>query len=180
MLEIQPINLATAAQLLDFAGADSQTVSASVAVGQLEGAVALYNLLGQSGNRVVYLADEVGMGKTYVVLGTIGLLRHQHPGLRVLYIVPKRNLQDKWRKEIRNFTANNWRVTDHRVKSFQGLPVVAPVVCDNLLDLAHEVALDANRDFILRLSSFSLPLSSKDGGAGWRKKAEQIRAAFPG
>jgi hypothetical protein len=180
MLEIQPINLATAAQLLDFAGAASQTVSASVAAGQLEGAVALYNLLAQPGNRIAYLADEVGMGKTYVVLGTIGLLRHQHPGLRVLYIVPKRNLQDKWRKEIRNFTANNWRVTDHRVKSFQGLPVVAPVVCDNLLDLAHEVALDANRDFILRLSSFSLPLSSKDGGAGWRKKAEQIRAAFPG
>jgi hypothetical protein len=180
MLEIKPINLATAAQLLDFAGADSQTVSATVATGQLEGAVALYNLLRQPGNRVAYLADEVGMGKTYVVLGTIGLLRHQHPRLRVLYIVPKRNLQDKWRKEIRNFTANNWRVTDHRVKSFQGLPVVAAVVCDNLLDLAHEVALDANRDFIVRLSSFSLPLSSKDGGAGWRKKAEQIRAAFPG
>ncbi|MCL4205471.1 MAG: DEAD/DEAH box helicase family protein [Pirellulaceae bacterium] len=180
MLETQPINLATAAQLLDFAGPASHIVSASAAAGQLEGAVALHNLLGQSGNLVAYLADEVGMGKTYVVLGTIGLLRHYHPGLRVLYIVPKRNLQDKWRKEIRNFAANNWRVTDHRVKSFQGRPVVEPVVCDNLLDWAREVTLDANRDFILRLSSFSLPLSSKDGGAGWKQKAKEMRAAFPG
>jgi len=179
MIDIQPITLATAAQLLDFAGRSA--VAQAGAAGQLEGAVALHNLLARPDGRVAYLADEVGMGKTYVVLGTLALLRHYHPALRVLYIVPKANLQRKWGKELRNFTANNWRIVDHRVKSFQGTPVAEPVVCENLLDLVREAALDAHRDFILRLSSFSLPLSHREaGGKAWKEKAEELRQAFPG
>ena len=177
MIEIKPITLATASQLLDFAGRSD--VARSCAASQLEGAVAIHNML--AGGRVAYLADEVGMGKTFVVLGTLALLRHYHPALRVLYIVPKANLQRKWSKEIRNFTANNWRVVDHCVKSFQGTPVAEPVLCENLLDLVRESALDAHRDFILRLSSFSLPLSRNDGGGrAWREKAAELRRVFPG
>lgn len=175
MMDFEPITLATARRLLNFEG----RVTKSVADQQLEGAVALHNLLA-SGSPVAYLADEVGMGKTLVVLGTIAILRHYHPQLRVLYIVPKANLQEKWLKEIRNFTANNWQVEDHRVKSFQGTPVSEPILCENLLDLVREAALDANRDFILRLSSFSLPLSSDAGAEEWTKRRKQMRQAFPG
>lgn len=177
MIKLNPVTMATAEALLDFAGKSQH--AKSVAGIQREGAVALHNIL--CSGRAAYLADEVGMGKTYVVLGTIALLRHFHPRLRVLYIVPRANLQRKWRKEIRNFTAHNWRVTDHRVKTFQNTPVVEPVLCENLLDLVRETALDAHRDFILRLTSFSLPLSEREGGGkAWREKAAEVRRAFPG
>ena len=177
MITLNSLTLGTAKQLLDFAG--HSEAAKSYAGNQLEGAVALHNMLARG--RVAYLADEVGLGKTYVALGTVALLRHYHPGIRVLYIVPKANLQRKWRKEIRNFTANNWLVKDHRVKTFQGTPVAEPVLCENLLDLVREAALNANRDFILRLTSFSLPLSRREGGGkAWREKADELRRAFPG
>ena len=177
MISPSPITLGTAAQLLDFAGGSEAAKSYSKS--QLEGAVALHNILARG--RVAYLADEVGMGKTYVVLGTLGLLRHYCPGLRVLYIVPRANLQRKWRKEIRNFTLNNWQQVDHRVKTFQGSPVVQPVMCENLVDLVRETALNSNRDFILRMTSFSLPLSEREGGGkAWQDKADALRQAFPG
>lgn len=177
MITPKPISMATATQLLDFAGGSKAAQSYEKT--QREGAVALHNILARG--RVAYLADEVGMGKTYVVLGTIALLRHFHPGLRVLYIVPRANLQRKWRKEIRNFTRNNWRQVDHRVKTFQDSPVVQPVLCENLVDLVRETALNYNRDFILRLTSFSLPLSEREGGGkAWHDKAYALRQAFPG
>jgi hypothetical protein len=160
MIHIDPVTTETARQLLDFNGRSE--VARSVAQVQLRGSVAIHNILARDPGRVAYLADEVGLGKTYVALGTIALLRHYHPDLRVLYIVPKANLQRKWLKEIRNFTANNWRVQDHRVKTFQATPVAETVLCDNLLDLVREASLDSHRDFILRLTSFSLPLRTAE------------------
>ncbi len=45
----------------------------------------------------------------------------------------------------------------------------------------QEAALDSHRDFILRLSSFSLPLSRRDGGGkAWTAKADELRRSFPG
>ena len=52
-------------------GAHSQASS------QLEGAVALHNILERE--HVAYLADEVGLGKTYVALATMALYRHLDP-----------------------------------------------------------------------------------------------------
>ncbi len=49
--------------LIDFAPTE-QARKMGFAEQQLEGTVALYNMLGR--NRCAYLADEVGMGKTYV------------------------------------------------------------------------------------------------------------------
>jgi hypothetical protein len=57
------ISLESARALIDFGG----QISEDAAEQQLRGAVALHNLLER--NRVAYLADEVGMGKTYVALG---------------------------------------------------------------------------------------------------------------
>jgi hypothetical protein len=58
------IELETAAAFLNFG---ARIDSAQRAEEQLRGAVAIHNLLCKQ--RVAYLADEVGMGKTYVALG---------------------------------------------------------------------------------------------------------------
>ncbi len=151
------IDVRTASEFLDFA---SRIGEGQRAEQQLEGAVAVHNLL--ESRRVAYLADEVGMGKTYVALGAMALFRHFQPEFRVLIIAPRENIQVKWMKEMRNFVAHNVRYPDMAVKAIDGLPARPLVSCHNLLDLVHEVTIDGNRDFFLRLSSFSLAVSGKD------------------
>ena len=60
-------------------------------------------------------------------------------------------------KELRNFVAHNVRFPDLRVKALDGRPLQPLVACGNLLDLVHEVTVNPNRDFFLRLTSFSFP-----------------------
>lgn len=171
---LQEIGLETARQLINFSG--SQAVQAHVWNEQLEGAVAVYNILVQE--KVAYLADEVGMGKTYVALGVVGLFRHFNPGWRVLYITPRENIQLKWYKEILNFTANNWLVTDNRVRSFQGTPAYGIAICHNLLDLTHKVTINPHRDFLTRMTSFSLPLPANKYEQ-WDKKRQALLQEIP-
>ncbi|PYG97777.1 hypothetical protein CVV67_25110, partial [Arthrobacter stackebrandtii] len=59
---MQRINKATAQAVIDFSGNNPELEG--LAEQQMEGAVALYNKLAD--RRVAYLADEVGMGKTYI------------------------------------------------------------------------------------------------------------------
>ena len=170
---ILPLNLESAKALLDFSGRQSSMDIA--ADQQLEGAVALHNLLTQK--PFVYLADEVGMGKTYVALGVVALFRHFYPHWRVLYIAPRENIQQKWLKELQNFTANNWLVTDNRVRSFQGTPAYGVAVCHSLLDFAREAILNPRRDFILRLTSFSFGLG--DDTQLWSRKRDELLNLIP-
>src|SRR5216683_8132494 len=88
----------TASQLLHFGAriGDGQRAQE-----QLEGAVALYNILDQHG--VAYLADEVGMGKTYTALGVLALFRHAQPDFRMLVIAPRENIQVKWMRLLLDF-----------------------------------------------------------------------------
>ncbi len=151
------IDISTAARFLDFSARIGEGPRAEE---QLKGAVAIHNILLKQG--VAYLADEVGMGKTYVALGAMALFRHYQPDFRVLIIAPRKNIQLKWMKELRNFVAHNVRFPDMRVKSLDGLPARSLVACENLIDLIREASLDSNRDFFLRLTSFSLPVSGKD------------------
>jgi hypothetical protein len=182
MKHIEPIDLDTATRLINFSGRSKDAFS--FAKQQLEGSVALHNML--AAGRFAYIADEVGMGKTYVALGTIALLRHFHPNLRVLYIVPKENLQRKWQKEARNFATKNWLVVDHRVRTFQDTPAPQLVACANLLEFIRETALNANRDFLLRMSSFSLPLAGQTVSlplagqtAKWAELRDKVLAQLP-
>jgi superfamily II DNA or RNA helicase len=170
---IQPLSLDSARALIDFSGGGASTDIASEQ--QLEGSLALHNLLAKK--PFVYLADEVGMGKTYVALGTVALFRHFHPHWRVLYITPRENIQQKWLKELRNFTANNWRVTDNCVRSFQGTPAYGISVCHSLLDFAREAVLNPRRDFILRLTSFSFGLG--ENTQQWVGKREELLDLIP-
>jgi hypothetical protein len=149
------ISVETASQLLDFG---ARIKDPKRALEQLEGAVAIHHLL--HNRRVAYLADEVGMGKTYVALGALALFRHFNPNFRVLVLAPRENIQRKWMKEMGNFIAHNVRFPDLRLKGVDGHPVRPMVCCDNLIGLAHETAVNPNRDFFVRLTSFSLPVGS--------------------
>jgi len=165
------IDLKAAARLLNFGARIGEGQRAQE---QLEGAVAIHNILSECG--VAYLADEVGMGKTYVALGVLALFRHYQPNFRTLIIAPRENIQIKWMKEFRNFIANNVRFRDLRVKALDGLPARPLVACNNLRDLVHQVIVDPNRDFFLRLTSFSLPVVGKD--AVEPETARRIRNAL--
>src|SRR5438128_1944940 len=151
------ISVGTAEQLLDFG---ARIGPGQRAQEQLEGAVALYNILRL--RRVAYLADEVGMGKTYVALGALALFRHFNPAFRVLVLAPRQNIQAKWMKEMRNFVSYNVRFADLRVRSVDGQPVRELVSCENLVDLVHAVTTSPDRDFFVRMTSFSLPAAGKD------------------
>ncbi|MBZ0116224.1 MAG: DEAD/DEAH box helicase family protein [Sandaracinaceae bacterium] len=142
---------------------------------QLAGAVAIHNMLRE--HRVAYLADEVGMGKTYVALGALALFRHYKPDFRVLVIAPRENIQRKWQKELTNFAAHNVRFPDLRVASIDRAPARPLVDCGSLLHFVREVTLDPHRDFFLRMSSFSLALGRDS--ESWRKYREAIQTELP-
>ena len=171
------INIKAASRLLNFG---ARIESKPLADSQLKGAVALHNILIEK--KVAYLADEVGYGKTYVALGTLALFRHFNPNFRMLIIAPQENIQNKWMKEWRNFVANNIRFPDLRVKSLDGRPTRPIVKCSNLKDFVQEVSLNPNRDFFLRMTSFSLPLKGDESGSlapSMRQKYNELKEFLP-
>ncbi len=172
MKSISSVSLEAGRELLDFGG---QSISGGMAEEQLQGAVAIHNMLAKEG--VAYLADEVGMGKTYVALGAVALLRHYHPDLRVLYIAPRENIQRKWLKEHANFVSSNFRVRDLCVRSLTGQSATPLVACDNLADWARGAVLDSHRDFVLRLTSFSFPLPRES--ERWKEKRAELLELTP-
>jgi hypothetical protein len=169
------VSVETASQLLDFRGSGVSPISEHAAQEQLKGAVAIHNVLQEEG--VAYLADEVGMGKTYVALGALALFRHFNPNFRVLVIAPRENIQKKWIKELTNFCERNVQFSDLRVRAVHGAPARTTVACDSLGELVRETAVDPDRDFFARLTSFSLPLG-KDS-EGWKTKRDQILEHLP-
>ncbi|MFJ6154542.1 helicase-related protein [Micromonospora profundi] len=166
------ISVDTAAQLLDF---DRVIHNPQRARDQLHGAVALHNML--HSHQVAYLADEVGMGKTYVALGVVALLRHFTPDLRVLVVAPRENIQQKWRREQRVFIKNNVCLDDLRVRMPGGLPARPLVHCRDLIHLLEETAVGPDRDFFVRLSSFSLPMRRDPQQR--RKLRDRLRGQVP-
>lgn len=166
------IDLEAARKLLDFGRRIGEGHRAEE---QLRGAVAIHNILKTHG--VAYLADEVGMGKTYVALGALALLRHYQPDLRVLVVAPRGNIQRKWQKELRNFVAHNVRFDDLRMRALDGQPARSLVSCGNLLELVRETSIDPDRDFFVRMSSFSLQLGrSRDD---WNRTRDALHRWLP-
>lgn len=170
------IDVSVARRLLDFG---RRLGDGPLAEEQLQGAVAIHNLLCRQG--VAYLADEVGMGKTYVALGAVALFRHFQPQFRVLVIAPRRNIQVKWIKELGNFVAHNVRFPDLRVKGVDYLPARPPVLCENAIALVREASVNPDRDFFCRLSSFSLTGSATHEGASAEgiRLRDELRRHFP-
>lgn len=166
------IDVEAARALLDFG---SRIGEGQRAEEQLRGAVAIHNILIK--HRVAYLADEVGMGKTYVALGALALFRHYQPDFRVLIVAPRENIQRKWQKELVNFAAHNVRFDDLRMRALDGRPVRSLVHCGNLLELVRETSTDPDRDFFARMSSFSLPLGRS--GDDWQRTRDALRHLLP-
>ena len=167
---MRPITPAFLDELIDFAATDADRRKAFVCQ-QREGTVAVFNMLARNG--CAYLADEVGMGKTYIALGVMSLLRYHDPHARIVVIAPRANIQHKWVKELGNFVRHNWRVVGNRVKSPQGEPVWEPVVCHSLVEFARQALANQDRDFFLRMSSFSIPL--KDPERRERRRDDLLR-----
>ena len=168
------IGLGSARQLIDFSGGKSELQG--LAEGQLNAAVALFNMLHT--HSFAYLGDEVGMGKTYIALGVVSLMRHFNPDLRVLYITPSQNIQLKWQKEYRNFIRLNYRLQDHCVKDLRNNPAVSWVSCENLDSFAQAVTTGNYSDFFLRMTSFSLAMGEDQ--QRWKDRVQRLARLIPG
>jgi hypothetical protein len=173
MIPLRPVDVELARAWVDFKGRSD--AAGAFAETQLEGAVALHNLLAKE--RFAYLADEVGMGKTYIAIGAMALMRRRHPEMRVLYIAPKANIQANWLTTLRNFAANNWRADDARIRSLGGSLAFPVVSCENLRDLATAAVLNDRRDFLMRMSSFSLGMPKNPND--WAARRDEVLRLMP-
>lgn len=179
----QPVRPEDVAALVDLtvAGhADTQ----SMADLQLEGIAAIYNILCE--RSLAYLADEVGMGKTYQALGLVALIWNEKPDARVLFICPRQNLQVKWRDDYVRFYASNYRrkqgLGDDRAASILfGEPVHRPVLFHNLRSWTPTIGMRERIAPILRHTSFTRPVyvTSNDLGAMnelWDRTSQKLRS----
>ncbi len=97
----------------------NDSIGEELANRQLEAITKSYLYLSKPGNNIIYIADEVGLGKTYIAAGIAMLFRHFSADAnshKDLIIVPKKNLQDKWEKELKNFVSNNYLCDDDLIK----------------------------------------------------------------
>ncbi|MFV8781895.1 DEAD/DEAH box helicase family protein [Microbulbifer sp. SA54] len=176
-MSLRPIDLDTARRILDFSGGDKNL--ASLGELQLEGAVALYNMIADRKVGIGYLADEVGMGKTYIALGVVALMRYFNPTLRVLYICPSNNVQEKWHaREYRSFCKHNVRVNQYRVRTPDGKSAAPAISCRSVTELIRHAATGYYADFFVGMNAFSLALS-KDDKAAWKAKLRELHQLLP-
>lgn len=132
-------------------------IAQSVADRQLAVIEKAYAFLSQPKNSVIYIADEVGLGKTYIGLGIATLLRHHYKGEAAftdLILVPKKNLQDKWLKELRNFAQKNYLMPGPGYADATGNE---NIICERLRPIKPEAGFT-----ILRNTSFSSVISSRN------------------
>lgn len=172
---MNPIDLETARCLVDFSGGDESLKPLGEM--QIKGAVALQNMLADPNVGLAYLADEVGMGKTYIALGVVAMLRYFNPMLRVLYICPSRNVQEKWDREYKSFVRTNVRVNQGRIRTRDGSPAAPYKSCRNVVELIRAATSGYCADFFIGKSSFSMALS--DDIAAWEKKRDELIELVP-
>ena len=136
----------------------SELITNSIADRQLEVIRKGFNFLNQPENNALYIADEVGLGKTYIALGIASMLRHfsnEPESYQDIILVPKENLQSKWEKEILQFTQKNYLPNDNIVKSVIGHPIGSIHIHEKL----EPITLDLPGYHLYRNSSFSFGFS---------------------
>ncbi|MFM8431954.1 MAG: DEAD/DEAH box helicase family protein, partial [Bacteroidota bacterium] len=151
----------------------SPLIQKAIADRQLEVIRKGFNYLSKEENTALYIADEVGLGKTYIALGIASLLRHfsSNPeNHQDVILVPKENLQQKWRKEILQFSRNNYLLTDNRVKSVIGFPTGEVTIHEQL----EAISADVPAYHLYRNTSFSFGLSVN----GKKNMAEELKKYF--
>jgi hypothetical protein len=172
---MNPIDLETARRLIDYSGGDDSLKSLEET--QIKGAVAIQNMLADPAVEFAYLADEVGMGKTYIALGVVAMLRYFNPMLRVLFICPSRNVQEKWGREYKGFVRTNIRVNQGRIRTRDGYPAAPYKSCRNVVELIRAATSGYYADFFIGKDSFSLALSEDQ--STWERKRDELKALVP-
>ena len=170
-----PITIETAQAILDFEGGDDSL--AGLAKVQLKGVVAIHNMLVDPEIGMGYLADEVGMGKTYIALGVVALMRYFNPMLKVLYICPSRNVQEKWGREYRSFIRHNVRVSQGRIRTRDRKPATPYHSCRNVPELLRVSASGYIADIFIGKDSFSLGMT--DEATVWAQKRRELMQLLP-
>ena len=155
----------------------------SMADMQLQGIAAIYGILCE--HPFAYLADEVGMGKTYQALGLAALLWNEKPEARILFVSPRQNLQVKWYDDYLRFFASNYRrhqgLGDDRAASVLfGRPVHRPVLFHNLRSWTPTIGMPERIAPFVRHTSFTRPVyvtsrDLDDMDALWARTAQQFR-----
>ena len=175
-MKMERLDLATARKILDFSGGDPNLKALGEL--QLRGSVALHNMIATPEVGMGYLADEVGMGKTYIALGVVSLMRYFNPTLRVLYICPSANVQEKWyKREYINFARSNVKVSHFRVRTVDGRPAAPKISCRNVHELIHSASLGYFSDFFVRNNLFSINLGDKQDT--WERKLKELKELLP-
>ncbi len=172
---MNPIDLKTARKLIDFSGG-SKTLN-TLSEMQIKGAVALQNMIADPEIGFAYLADEVGMGKTYIALGVVAMLRYFDPTLRVLYICPSRNVQEKWEREYKSFVRVNLRFSHGRQRTLDGKSAVPYASCRSVDELLRYAGSGYIADYFIGKDSFSISL--KEDESEWKKRLNQVRRYVP-
>lgn len=128
---------------------------------QLDAAVALHRMLLAHG--CAYLADEVGMGKTYVALAIVALFRRLQPDFRVLYLAPTANVLSKWEKrELPAFMQGNVRYAVMHEQDADRGAVPDSRACMNVEAwLECAVSERARRDVFVPFSALSFQLTGE-------------------
>ena len=153
-------------------------IDADIAERQFQVILKGFNHLIQPDNKFLYIADEVGLGKTYIALGIASLLRYfsEHPeNYNDVIIVPKQNLQYKWQKEINNFIEKNYLQKDNIVKSILNNPAAN----NSKENIKHHLTgfPDNSPNYVIyRNSSFSI---SSDSDIDSKKWMEKLRENLP-
>ena len=179
----QPVRPENVGELIDLTVVGDPDTR-SMADMQLEGIAALYDILCEQ--PFAYLADEVGMGKTYQALGLAALVWNEKPEARILFISPRQNLQVKWYDDYLRFFASNYRrrqgLGDDRAASVLfGQPVHRPVLFHNLRSWTPTIGMPERIAPFVRHTSFMRPvyLTSKDFGdmdALWARTEQKLRS----
>ncbi len=139
---------------------------------QRRGATALLNRFVRQD--VVWLADEVGMGKTFVALGLLAILRRQKPDARVLILLPSSRLQPKWDKELLRFSRGIPRPDDAWSQTLAARwgqdQVVKVTTLPTLVQFARRCE---GHEVLGTVSSFSFALQGTKGD--WERHWREIR-----
>lgn len=174
---MKPVDMAAARLILDFSG--GQESLKELAELQLQGAVSLQNMLADPNIGAAYLADEVGMGKTYIALGAVALMRYFNPSLRVLYICPSLNVQEKWYgREHSNFIRTNVLTRNFNIRTPQGESGTPAVSCNNIRELITAATTGYYGDVFTRMSIFSIGM--RDDEESIEDHLKWLRTQVPG
>lgn len=176
---MKPLDLATARRILDLSGGDKALEP--LAENQLVGAVALYNMIASPDVGIGYLADEVGMGKTYVALAVVALMRCFNPFLKVLYICPSRNVQEKWGREYDHFVRKNIWPNQFRLRTPHGKPAAPSISCRNVNEMICMATSGYFSDYFVGKGSFSISLNNDESAQKeeWNKRCKELQQLIP-